>query len=117
MTQRRATGALETEVLTQLWKASGPLTPAEVLEAIDDDLGYTTVLTILTRLWQKGLADREPRGKAYAYTARVTEADLTAERMATLLDKASDRRAALNRFVDRLSPRDERALRKILGDP
>ncbi len=115
MSKRRLTGALEHEVLSQLWVMDEAVTPSEVLEALDTDLAYTTIMTILTRLWQKGLVTRERRGRAYAYAPALSEADLTAQRMQAALDAASDRKAALTGFVRSLSAREARALRALLG--
>lgn len=114
--QRREMGELEADVLAQLWGADAPLTPSEVRDALGGGLAYTTIMTILLRLWQKGLVERERRGRAYAYRPVVTEAQLTADRMRRQLDRACDRVAALSQFVGSLSRRDERALRRILGD-
>lgn len=115
MAERREMGGLEAEVLAQLWASAGPATPGEVLAAMESDLAYTTVMTILIRLWNKGLVERERRGRAYAYRALVTEAELTATRMRAMLDRSHDREGALSRFVDALPKREERALRRILG--
>jgi predicted transcriptional regulator len=114
VTDRREMGALEHEVLSQLWAFDAPATPAEVLDALDTDLAYTTVMTVLSRLWQKGLISRERRGRAYAYTPVMSEADLTAQRMGETLAAASDRDAALSQFVETLSARDARRLRALL---
>jgi predicted transcriptional regulator len=114
--KRRATGDLEAEVLAHLWAARRPCTTAEVLRAMGDDLAYTTIETILNRLHSKELADRERVGRAFAYSPRFTEAELAAQRMRATLDRATDREAALSRFVDTLSRRDERALRRILDE-
>ena len=116
MSDRRPMGALETDVLRALWASATPSTPAEVLRQLGTDLAYTTVMTILTRLWRKGLVEREQQGRAYAYQALVSEADLTAKRMKETLAATKDREAALTRFVDSLSKRDERALRRVLDD-
>ena len=107
-------GALEHEVLIELWSLGEPATPAVVLEALGNNLAYTTVMTILTRLWQKGLVTRKRRGRAYAYTPALTEAELTAKRMQKTLANASDPKAALGRFVGSLSARDVRMLRALL---
>ncbi len=109
-------GALENAVLQELWARPGGATPSEVLDALGADLAYTTVMTILTRLWTKDLVDRERRGRAYAYVARVSEADLAAAKMHETLHRVKDRQAALGRFVGTLSRRDERALRRLLDD-
>ena len=115
MTERREMGALEHEVLSELWCLGEPATPGAVLDALGNDLAYTTVMTILTRLWQKGLVTRKRRGRAYAYTPAVTEAELTARRMQAALATASDPTAALGRFVGSLSARDARTVRNLLG--
>ena len=109
-------GSLEADVLTLLWSRTTPATPAEVLEELHSDLAYTTVMTILTRLWQKDLLDRERVGRAYAYRPRISEAEYAAANMAAALTKVRDRPAALHSFVDNLSGRDAAVLRKLLGD-
>lgn len=115
MVQRRGMGELESEVMAQLWAAGVPLTPAEARDALGADLAYTTVMTILVRLWEKGLAQRQRRGRAYAYWPSVSEAELAAKRMQATLERTGDREKALARFVDALSPKDERALRRIVS--
>ncbi|MDQ3570240.1 MAG: BlaI/MecI/CopY family transcriptional regulator [Actinomycetota bacterium] len=109
-------GSLEAEVLAHLWASADAMVPAEVRQAMADPPAYTTVMTILTRLWQKGLVERESRGRAFAYRPLVSEADLAAQRMRATLQATTDREAALSRFVSALSRREERALRKILDD-
>jgi predicted transcriptional regulator len=103
-------------VLGVLWRAAGPLAPAEVMDRLSSDLAYTTVTTILTRLWRKGLVTRDRIGRAFHYRAAVSEADLTAARMRTALAASSDRFATMNRFVGELSAREVRALRTILDE-
>lgn len=115
MAARRGMGELEAEVMSCLWGAERPITPAEVRDALGGALAYTTVMTILARLWDKGLAERERRGRAYAYSPTVSEAEAAAQRMRATLERTSDRETALARFVDELSAQDARALRRILG--
>jgi predicted transcriptional regulator len=109
-------GSLEAEVLEVLWRADGSLTPAEVGDALDADLAYTTVMTILSRLWQKGLAERAKRGRAFAYSALVSEPDLAATRMRAVLTGTSDHTATMSRFVEALDPREAAALRALLDE-
>jgi predicted transcriptional regulator len=113
---RRPMGALEAQVLDSLWAAGQPLTPRQVLEGIDSDLAYTTVLTILTRLWKKGLADREQRGRVFVYQPKLDEADYVAGAMQRELHRARDQEAVLSRFVGTLSKKDVRLLRQLLKD-
>lgn len=115
MAARRGMGELESAVMGQLWRAGRPLTASEVRDVLGGDLAYTTVMTILGRLWEKGLAQRERRGRAYAYWPSLSEADLAAKRMRATLDRTADRETTLARFADQLSAKDARALRRILG--
>ena len=112
--ERRPMGSLEADVLRYLWNASEPATPGQVHEGLAADVAYTTVMTVLTRLWSKDLVDREKQGRAYAYWALVSEADYAAKRMRDALGKARDREAVLSRFVDTLSAREAKALRRVL---
>src|SRR5437868_959900 len=111
---RRAPGKLEAEVLAVLWNADGPLAPAEVRERLGAELAYTTVVTILSRLHDKGVAEREKRGRSYRYRAVDDEPGLAARRMTKVLDGEPDRDSVLARFVSNLSVSDERLLRELL---
>ncbi|MEV5721554.1 BlaI/MecI/CopY family transcriptional regulator [Amycolatopsis mediterranei] len=111
---RRAPGALEAEVLTVLLSADGPLAPAEVQERLGADLAYTTVVTILSRLHEKGVAGREKQGRSYRYRPVDDEPGLAARRMTKVLDGEPDRDSVLARFVSKLSPSDEQLLRELL---
>lgn len=112
---RRPDGALERDIMVVLWDADEPLTPGEVLEQLDLDLAYTTVMTVLGRLHEKGRVDREQRGRAFAYSAAVSESGLAVEQMNAVLSATTDREGALGGFVGGLSRRDRAALRRLLG--
>ncbi len=114
-TDRRGYGRLADEVWQVLVAAEHPLTPAQVRAALDGDLAYTTVMTVLGRLVEKGIATRERAGRAYAYTAVADQAELTARRMHRLLDARDDRARVLARFVNELSADDEKLLGDLLG--
>jgi predicted transcriptional regulator len=103
-------------VLAALWVAGHPLTPAEVREALADELAYTTVMTTLARLHEKGAVSRERAGRAFAYSPVQDRASTAAARMADLLGTAPDREAVLARFVGELSAEDERLLAELLGE-
>ena len=64
VSQRRPDGALEADVLGVLWASERALTPGEVKAVLGSDLAYTTVMTVLTRLWKKGLANRTANGRS-----------------------------------------------------
>jgi predicted transcriptional regulator len=109
-------GELEAQVLDVLWDAPGHLTPTEVGARLpgDTELAYTTVMTVLTRLFEKGVLERERRGRAWAYAPVLGREEHTAERMNDILRGADDRSAALARFVDRMTPAERARLRRLL---
>ena len=114
--RKRPDGALEADVLGVLWAADGrALSPAEVNEQLPADLAYTTITTVLTRLWRKGLAERVELGRGYAYRATFTESELTSQRIRDMLDQVNDRASALAGFVDSLDAGDIEHLRRLLA--
>ena len=115
--RRRPAGQLEDEVLATLWASDEALTPGQVQQRIADrSLAYTTVLTILARLFDKGVVERERAGRAYAYRPVLDRAGLAARQMRALLDRTGDRTDVLARFVSGLSADDERVLADLLRD-
>ncbi|WP_326625149.1 MULTISPECIES: BlaI/MecI/CopY family transcriptional regulator [unclassified Streptomyces] len=112
---RLANGKREAEVLAVLRSAPEPLTPRAVREVMDDDLSYSTVVTILTRLYEKDVLTRVPRGRAFAYAPATDEPGFAARRMRQAMEEVPDRETVLTRFVDDLSSGDEALLRRLLG--
>lgn len=104
-------------MLAALWAAEGPLTVAQVNGQLDGNLAHTTVLTILTRLFEKEMLTRRRATRGYAYTPVRDEAGHTAGRMRTLLDGGGDRAAVLARFVSELPAEDEEVLLRLLASP
>jgi predicted transcriptional regulator len=112
---RRSPGSLERDVRLILTAHRRAMTPTEVRDALGGALAYTTVMTVLTRLHDKGEVTRHPVGRGYAYAAQ-DPAELTARRMQRLLDaEDADRAAVLMRFVGTLGPDDEHLLRTLLA--
>jgi predicted transcriptional regulator len=114
---RRPAGALEAEVLDVLRAAGMPLSPGQVRERLaapqQQELSYSTVVTILSRLHVKGLVGRERAGRGFAY-APLDAASVAAGQMSRALDGGGDHGAVLTRFVSGLSGRDARMLRRLL---
>lgn len=79
----------ELRLMDVLWN-NGPSNTTDVLRALpgDDRLAYTTVLTTLRILEDKGYVAHTKDGKAFVYRA--------------LVDRASARRSALRHLVSRL---------------
>ncbi|MEZ5175166.1 MAG: BlaI/MecI/CopY family transcriptional regulator [Acidimicrobiia bacterium] len=110
---------LENAVMEVLWGAAGGMTPREVLEDLPSEhaVQYTTVMTVLARLWKKGRVERERSGRAYSYQPVLTRSEHAAARMEEILDTAGDRSRALARFTEQLSASERRRLREYLEGP
>ena len=116
MSARRPMGSLEDNVMEYLWLVGTPASPAEVHAAVAPELAYTTVTTVLTRLFEKGRLERERQGRALMYAPVHSEADHRADVMHTSLGDAADRGAVLSSFVDALDSTDLEVLRGLLDD-
>ncbi|OLT23258.1 CopY family transcriptional regulator [Actinomadura sp. CNU-125] len=114
---RRPLGRLEAEVLAALAAADGPVSTAELRDRIPGDPAYTTVNTILFRLHAKHMVTRARAGRHYRYRLAVDESRLVADRMRDHLRHANDPSSVLGRFVQDLTPDEERALRDVLAEP
>ena len=62
-------GELETEIMGVVWE-KGKATVQDVKDALEPrrSLAYTTVMTVMSRLAEKGLCERQKEGRAYYYT-------------------------------------------------
>lgn len=60
----------ELDVMSILWRNESG-TVAEVLDALDEDLAYTSVLSALQTLEEKGHVRHEAEGRAYRYYPTV----------------------------------------------
>lgn len=109
-------GSLQSQTLGIL-AGRGPSTVREVVDgfARNERPAYTTVMTILVKLHEKGLVRRTKHGKGYVYEALYTPAELR-DRMAgqlvrELVDDFGD--VALAHFASALSASDRRRLEKL----
>lgn len=112
---RRPAGDLEAAVLGVLWASQQPMVPADVLAELDNDLAYSTVLTILVRLHRKGTIQRTRHGRAHAYSPLIAEADVVTGQVRRMLRDATDRNTVVHAFLAGLEPGDEALLRELLA--
>lgn len=79
----------ELDVMSVLW-ARGSATVAEARAALADNLAYTTVLTVLRILEQKGYVRHEEEGKAHRYFACVARDRAGTSAIGRIVDKLFD---------------------------
>ena len=116
-------GPLEFALLRILWKKS-PATAGEVLEEYNArsarPLAYTTVMTLLTRLVDKGVLRADRERQPFAFTPRVGREAVIKQRVREFVDVFFDGRAAdlAVRLVEEgpLPPEVTRRLEELLRE-
>ena len=98
----------ELEVLKLLWER-GASTVREVmndLNAIGPTRAYTSVMSLMNVMADKGLLERSPQGRAFVYRPTVAEDRTLAGMLGELLQKAFDGSANLlvSRLLEASSP-------------
>ncbi|MEW6663411.1 MAG: BlaI/MecI/CopY family transcriptional regulator [Bacillota bacterium] len=102
-------GSLEQEVMQVVWQL-GQASVREVLERLrrERDIAYTTVMTIMTRLADKGLLVRRKAGLAYVYAPLYSREEfnqsLVAQVVDTLVEDYGD--AAFSHFINKMWEQD-----------
>nr|WP_320782999.1 BlaI/MecI/CopY family transcriptional regulator [Streptomyces sp. CRN 30] len=109
-------GELEDSVMTRVWKWNRPVTVREVLEDLRQErsIAYTTVMTVLDNLHQKGWVRREAEGRAYRYEAVSTRAAYAAALMNDAWSQSDNPAAALIAFFGMMSEEQRQALRDAI---
>ncbi|WLQ42394.1 BlaI/MecI/CopY family transcriptional regulator [Streptomyces laculatispora] len=112
----RQLGELEDAVMTRVWQWNRPVTVREVLEDLQQErsIAYTTVMTVMDNLHQKGWVRREVDGRAYRYTAVSTRAAYSAALMNEAWSRSDNPAAALVAFFGMMSAEQREALRDAM---
>ena len=120
MTRSHPFGPLELKILGMFSgdEALGATEVQALLEAGGDSLAYTTVMTVLVRLAEKGALARQREGKRYLYRASRRAAKLKVGFLSkvqeSLFSNARLKPLAALLDADELSADELRALRKLV---
>jgi predicted transcriptional regulator len=126
---RKPAGDLESAVLHALWESNAKLSVRDVQSRLPQAaaLAYTTVMTVLDRLYDKGVVTREKDGKAFVYWPACSREAHLGEQAARMLTglTAPLQRGVLMAFVDSAEHTDPALLdelsaliaRKRQGEP
>ena len=112
----REFGELEAVIMERLWEWGRPTLVREVVDDLRGDrpLAYTTVMTVMENLYQKGWLRRGRDGRAWRYEPTGSRSGYTAALMNSALATSTDRRTALAHFVLQMSPHDAALLEQAL---
>ena len=84
--KKPALGRLELQIMQVIWKR-GSSTVNEVQAALKSQLAYTTVQTVMNILARKGKLSRQLQGRAYLYSAKISETRALGQSVRDLIDR------------------------------
>jgi len=109
-------GSLEAQVMRVLWERPD-LSVREVLQLLPRgrSRAYTTVMTVMNRLAEKGLLERRPTGRAFIYRPGLSEREfveqLTRRMVRSLIGDFGD--TAVVHFVGELKDMDPKEFQRL----
>jgi predicted transcriptional regulator len=107
---------LEYDILAKLWEL-GVGSVRELHEHLGqrDGLVYTTTAKVVDRLREKGLIDRQPRGRAFIYRPRVAREDVESARARKAVSRlfGAAPHAAVAALVDAVDAVDPKLLDEL----
>lgn len=117
----RVIGDLESEIMEIVWRQKTPIAVRDVTEKLQEkrEIAYTTVMTVMGRLVEKGILTRKLHGISYIYEPTVTRDKFTANTVhrvftATVSALGEASAAYFIKEIQRLTPKKRRELIKIL---
>jgi predicted transcriptional regulator len=116
---------LEAAIMEDIWRRDGPSTVKLVMDALNRKAkpprAYTTYMTVMRRLDDKGLLKRRRSGRSDAYEPTLTREEYRERRAGVEVRDLVDRfgEAALAQFarsLARLDPAQQRRLRRLASE-
>ncbi len=109
-------GPLETDIMQIIWQDERS-TVKKVHRKLSQqrDIAYTTVMTTMSRLAEKGVLRRHREGLAYVYTPAISESDFVTMVVQQVLDGLLDdySTTAIDYMIDYLARRNPHELLRI----
>jgi predicted transcriptional regulator len=109
-------GPLETQIMQLIWQEERS-TVKKIHRKLqqDRDIAYTTVMTTMSRLAEKGVLNRQREGLAYVYSAAVSEETFVTMVVHQVLDGLLDdySETAVDYMVNYLAERNPNELKRL----
>jgi len=103
----------ELEVLQILW-TDGPATVRQIMERLDSQRprGYTSVMSLMDVMHEKGLLKRKANGRAFVYSAKADQTKTLKKMVGDLLRRAFEgsTTSLVTHLLDHASPDDDELL-------
>ncbi len=97
---------LEAAIMDVVWSRKlSAFAVGDVLTILEKqrDIAYTTVMTTVTRLYDKGLLNRERDGKRYLYTPKLTREEFLQSTAREVLEEAVGGHQAMAMLAEKVS--------------
>lgn len=108
-------GELESEIMEVIW-LKNEASVRDVLKEIEQrkEIAYTTVMTVMVRLHEKGLIERTKDGQAFIYSPAVTKEELEEDTVKSIFKSilTGSSKLAISNFVDEVS-KDPESLKEL----
>lgn len=114
----RGFGELEAVIMDRIWNRD-PATHTTVREVFEElsakrEIAYTTVMSTMDNLHNKGWLQRQRDGKAYRYWPTLSREQHSARLMREALDGGGRSELVLSHFVEQIGPEESARLRVAL---
>jgi len=120
LTENKKISDAELEIMKVVWKKDSPLLFAQIMEALEETGIYwqkNTLITLLSRLMEKGYLKANKRGRKNEYVSLVTEQEFQSTQTRSFVDKIYQGNVSglINRLVenDMLTEAEYDELKKI----
>ncbi|MBE0429930.1 MAG: BlaI/MecI/CopY family transcriptional regulator [Thermoleophilia bacterium] len=114
---RQVLGDLEAEIMELCWKES-PCSVRDVHERIarKRPIAYTTVMTVMSRLAEKGLLERQRQGRAFLYVPTASREEFCSETVSVVVRGllGGFGEPVLSQFVDTIGNQDAAKLDELV---
>lgn len=114
---RQVLGDLEADIMEKCWQES-PCSVRDVHQKLAKgrSIAYTTVMTVMSRLAEKGLLERQQQGRAYMYVPTCSRDQFCSETIGTVMQGllGGFGEPVLSQFVDTVSARDAAQLDELI---
>ena len=97
---------LEASIMDVVWSRKlSSFAVSDVVAVLQEgrEIAYTTVMTTVTRLHEKGLFDRERNGKRYLYSPKVTREEFLRSTARDVLEQAVGGQQAMAMLAEKVS--------------
>lgn len=97
---------LEATIMDVVWgKQLSSFAVGDVLAILEKqrDIAYTTVMTTVTRLYEKGILEREREGKRYLYSPKLSREEFLQSTAREVLDEAVGGHQAMAMLAEKVS--------------